>query len=229
MNEYSYVKRNYEQLLSEIADISARVGAPLPKLVAVTKSATDEELLALAESGVAAIGENRPQELARRGALLKEHGYSPELHQIGSLQSNKVKLIAPISELIHSVDSESQLRELSRAAKRLERDISVLIEINSAEEPQKGGILPTEAERFLETVLSYDGIRPIGLMTMGPAIAAEELRPYYRSTKLLFDKLRSRYGFGEYPVLSMGMSDSYKIAIEEGSTLVRVGRKLFIK
>ena len=230
MNDYGYIKRNYEALLAELSEISARVGKKEPKLVAVTKSATDDEVLALAALGVTAIGENRPQELARRGALLREHGFTPELHQIGSLQSNKVKLVAPIASLIHSVDSESQLRELERASERLSSSIPVLIEVNSACEPQKGGILPDDVERFLEKVLRTSGVRPLGLMTMGPATHdGETLRPYFNLCYSLFEKLKEQYGFSDEPVLSMGMSDSYGVAIECGSTLVRVGRKLFIK
>lgn len=230
MDNYAYIKRNYDALTEEVEKISERVGIPAPKIVAVTKSGDDNELLALARAGAYAIGENRPQELARRGALLCESGFTPELHQIGTLQSNKAKLVAPISTLIHSLDSESLLKELARVGERTGRSIPVLIEINSAREEQKGGIMPEDAERFLESVLKYGNVSPIGLMTMGPALASpSEIRTYFRNTRALFEKLNMRYGFGASPVLSMGMSDSYGIAIEEGSTLIRVGRRLFIK
>lgn len=230
MDNYAYIKRNYDTLCEEIEQISAQVGVSVPKLVSVTKSGDDAELLALLRAGAVAIGENRPQELSRRGTLLAEAGFHPELHQIGSLQSNKAKLVAPISTLIHSLDSESLLRELSRAGERLGKSIPVLIEINSACEEQKGGIMPNDAERFLERTLEFPHLSPVGLMTMGPVCAdPSDLRPYFRKTRQLFEKLNMQYGFGESPVLSMGMSDSYAIAIEEGSTLVRVGRRLFIK
>ena len=230
MNGYDYIKRNYEALTAELSDIAFRVGVTVPTLVAVTKSGSDEELIALAEAGASDIGENRPGELIRRADLLSERGYAPRLHQIGTLQSNKAKLVAPRAALIHSLDSDSLLRELSRQAMRLSVKIPVLIEINCAEEPQKGGILPSDAESFLERVLEHTEILPCGLMTMGPVThSPEELRPYFRATRSLFDKLNAQYGFGDAPVLSMGMSDSYRVAIEEGSTLVRVGRKLFIK
>ena len=115
-------------------------------------------------------------------------------------------------------------------AKKLGKKINALIEINSAKEEQKSGILPECAEEFFEQILEFDSIKVTGLMTMGPVSDdAEQLRQYFRLTKNLFDKLHSRYGFGEEPTLSMGMSDSYKVAIEEGSTLVRVGRRLFTK
>ena len=228
MCDYGYIKRNLDSLLEDIELISDRVGVRVPKLVSVTKSGTDEELAALCRAGASAIGENRPGELARRGALLSEAGLTPELHQIGTLQSNKAKLVCPTAALIHSLDSISLAKELDKQGKKLSRRIPVLIEVNSAEEPQKGGILPDDTERFIESIAGFDSLELRGLMTMGPAVDdAEQLRGYFRITKTLFDRLSSH--FGDSPVLSMGMSGSYRVAIEEGSTLVRVGTRLFVK
>lgn len=230
MTDYSYIKNNLENLEAELSEIAARAGTPKPKLVCVTKSGTDEELLALAAAGCDAIGENRPGELKRRGELLSEKGFSPELHQIGTLQSNKAKLICERAALIHSLDSISLAKELDKRGRALGVKIPTLIEINSACEPQKSGVMPDDAKSFLEQILTFDFIEITGLMTMGPAgISNDELRKYFRLTKKLFDELNSSYGFGQTPTLSMGMSDSYEAAIEEGSTLVRIGRKLFIK
>lgn len=225
-----YLRRNLEELSAELEAIAKRANVPAPKLVSVTKSGSDEELLELFRFGAAAMGENRPQELKRRAELLSSFGLSPELHQIGTLQSNKVKLIADKVTLIHSLDSLSLAKEIDKQAKKHNRKIPVLIEINSAKEPQKSGILPEDAERFYLEVSRFPNIEVVGLMTMGPAVCTDgELRSYFRETKKLFDELRKKYGFGEEPVLSMGMSDSYEIAIEEGSTMVRVGRRLFKK
>lgn len=231
MERFDYIKKNYRELIEEIDLIAKRVRVPSPKLVPVTKSGTDEELLALfREAGAKALGENRPGELKRRGELLADAGYFPELHEIGTLQSNKVKLIAERVTLIHSLDSISLAKEINRQAEKHLRKIPVLIEINSGEEPQKSGVLPSDAERFMEEILPFPNIEVKGLMTMGPALDdSEELRHYFRLTKSIFDKLNSSYGFGDTPILSMGMSDSFGVAIEEGSTLVRVGRRLFTK
>ncbi len=227
---YEYIKNNLESLFCDIERCADRAGTKAPKLVCVTKSGSDEELIALARAGARAIGENRPGELKRRGDLLKEIGILPELHQIGTLQSNKAKLVSEGASLIHSLESLSLAKELNKQGLNLNKRIPALIEINSAEEPQKMGVLPCDAERFLEQVLEFPGISVVGLMTMGPAGAeGEEIRRYFRLTKKLFDKLDAEYGFGDSATLSMGMSDSYQIAIEEGSTLVRVGRRLFIK
>jgi len=230
MENLEYIKRNYDALTDEVREISERVGASMPKIVAVTKSGSDEELIELVRCGASAIGENRPGELRRRYELLMANGLFPEMHEIGTLQSNKVKLVADIAALVHSLSTESTLREISKRAVAMGRKIPVLIEINSGEEPQKDGVMPSDARAFLEKCLATEGIEVKGLMTMGPNLdTGEELRPYFRRTKELFDALSSEYGFGEGPILSMGMSDSYGVAIEEGSTLIRVGRRLFKK
>lgn len=227
MEVLDYVKNNYLSLAEEVEQLGRKAGREVT-LVAVTKSGSDEELVELAKAGVTDIGENRPGELRRRGDLLRGIGYRPRLHEIGNLQRNKVKLIIETVDLIHSLDSIALATEIERQAERVGRTIPVLIEINSAREEQKGGINPEDAEEMYLALRSFSHIKVVGLMTMGPVCEdAEELRPYFRETKELFDRLNSSYGFDNGGILSMGMSDSYKVAIEEGSTLVRVGRKLF--
>lgn len=227
MEVLDYVKKNYLDLVEEIAELGREAGRSV-RLVAVTKSGSDEEILALAAASVTDIGENRPGELRRRGQLLNSHGYSPRLHEIGNLQRNKVKLIIGSVALIHSLDSISLAKEIDRQAGAIGRKIPVLIEINSGREAQKGGILPEEAEEFYLKIKELPNIEIAGLMTMGPVCEdAEMLRPCFRETKALFDRLNRCHGFSGEGILSMGMSDSYSVAIQEGSTLVRVGRKLF--
>ena len=229
MSEYGYVRENYERLMSEIGEYEARFARRIT-LVAVTKSGSDEELIALAEAGVADIGENRPTELKRRGDLLKEKGYAPNLHEIGNLQRNKVKLIIDSVSLIHSVGKLELAEEISKQAQRLGITVPVLIEINSAKEENKGGVFPEDAEALFLKVRELPGVSVRGIMTMGPALDdPEAMRPYFRLTKELFDRINNVYGFDADGILSMGMSDSYAVAIEEGSTLIRVGRKLFDK
>jgi hypothetical protein len=135
-----------------------------------------------------------------------------------------------ISGLVRRGSVPRLARDISRQAEAKGLKIPVLIEVNSAEEPNKSGVLPSDAEALLCEIAELPGISLSGLMTMGPVCDnPEDLRKYFRLTKKLFDLFFERYGFGESPILSMGMSDSYKVAIEEGSTLVRVGRKLFRK
>lgn len=229
MREYEYVKENYEKLKREIEGCEERYGRKIT-LVAVTKSGTDEELLALADAGVSDVAENRPGELHRRAQLLRENGYRPRLHEIGNLQRNKVKLVMGVADLIHSVGKYELAKEISRQAEALGITVPVLIEINSAKEELKGGVYPEEAEALFLKVRELGGIRVEGIMTMGPALAdAEKLRPYFKLTKEIFDRINKSYGFAGEGILSMGMSESYAVAIEEGSTLIRVGRKLFEK
>lgn len=230
MENFEYVKNNYASLTEELRELATRLGTAVPTLVAVTKSGSDEELLALVGAGAVDIGENRPGEVKRRGELLRSQGFSPRMHEIGTLQRNKIKLIADSVHMIHSVDSFHLAKDINRHAEAHGRTIPVLIEVNSAKEEQKSGVFPDDAERLLTEIKNLPNISVVGLMTMGPvSIDAEDLRPFFRNTKKLFDRLIDSYGFGEHPTLSMGMSDSYRVAIEEGSTLVRVGRRLFLK
>ena len=229
MSNYGYVENNLKSLREEIDGLERCYGRKIT-LVAVTKSGSDEEVIALAAAGIEDIAENRPSELARRAQLLDELGYHPRLHEIGNLQRNKVKLVSGIASLIHSVGSLSLAREISKKAVELGIVIPVLIEVNSAREEMKGGVMPEECEALFLAVRELPSIEVMGIMTMGPASDnAEEMRPYFRLTKQLFDLINEKYGFSGEGILSMGMSDSYRVAIEEGSTLIRVGRKLFDK
>ena len=230
MENLSYIKRNFDSLTEEIRDLASSLGIATPRLVCVTKSGSDEELLELARVGALEMGENRPQEVKRRFELLRANGFEARMHEIGTLQRNKIKLVAPCADMIHSVDSIKLASDINRHAEVLGRKIPILIEINSAKEEQKSGVLPEDAERLLTEIMKLGSLTVSGLMTMGPVVEdPEETREYFRLTKKLFDTLGERYGFGDTPTLSMGMSDSYRVAIEEGSTLVRVGRRLFIK
>ena len=227
---YNYINDNYRALLSEIEEVASATHGQRVTLVAVTKSGSDDELLALCRSGATDIGENRPQELKRRADLIKNAGYNPNFHEIGNLQKNKVKLIADCVSLIQSVDNLSLAEKISAQAVDIGRVIPVLVEINSAKEQDKGGVMPEEAEELFLKIRSLPGISVRGIMTMGPVCEnPEDIRPYFKLTKEIFDKIKHAYGFDGEPILSMGMSDSYRIAIEEGATLVRVGRRLFIK
>ena len=226
---YGYIQKNLSALRAELLELQKKYGNEIT-LVAVTKSGTDDELVALAKAGIENIGENRPGELKRRGELLADAGYHPCLHEIGNLQRNKVKYIIDKVSLIHSLDNLELAKEINKRASAIGRVVPVLIEINSAEEPQKDGVLPNDAMRFYEQIKDMPSISVRGLMTMGPVCDdPEQIRPYFRLTRELFDKMKAKGCFADGGILSMGMSDSYRVAIEEGATLVRVGRRLFNK
>jgi PLP dependent protein len=192
---------------SEIAERYARVCdvvGPAVTVVVATKYVSAEELGALAEAGVAVVGENRAQDLERKRAL---YGDAFRWHFIGHLQSNKVKVVNRLCELVHSVDSESAARRVT---------IPALLEVNLAGESSKSGVEPREIGAFVER---YPVIR--GLMTMPPLSGDPEAsRPY-------FGRLRELAAEHRLSELSMGTSQDYRVAAEEGATLVRVGATIF--
>ena len=227
MNHYTYIKRNLDAVTASLADAAARSGYPTPELVAVTKSASPEQVLALAELSVPCMAENRVQLLRERKELLAGRGQCFDL--IGSLQTNKVKHVVGEVRLIQSLDSLHLAAEINRISEKRGVVTSVLVEINSAREQAKGGVLPEQAEAFVSALSDYPAIRVLGLMTMGPASRdPSALRACFRETRALFVRLLEAGAFAsDTPVLSMGMSESYLIAAEEGATMVRVGRALF--
>lgn len=228
--DFGYVKRNFELISGEISELSKKYSEGGVTLVSVTKSATDEEVLELCRSGASDIGENRPQMLKARSELVGGAGLSPRIHAIGSVQRNKAKIVARCADILHSLDSVRLAEAIDAEAEKLGITVPALIEINSAKEAAKGGIMPEDAESFYLELRKFAHIKPLGIMTIGPVCENPcDIRPYFRLAKSIFDDLKARYGFEGGGILSMGMSDSYRIAIEEGSTLVRIGRRLFIK
>jgi pyridoxal phosphate enzyme (YggS family) len=173
-------------------------------IVAATKYVSVDDLAALADAGIEIVGENRAQDLERKHA---EYGDRFRWHFIGHLQSNKTKVVNEICELVHSLDSESAARRLT---------VPALVEVNLAGEGTKSGISPEELPRFLEL---YGDVR--GLMTMPPETTDPEAsRSYFRQLR----ELAEAHGLSQ---LSMGTSQDYKVAVEEGATLVRVGSILY--
>ena len=173
-------------------------------IVAATKYVRFEEMDALAQAGIEIVGENRAQDLERKHAA---YGDAFRWHFIGHLQSNKAKAVNGVCELVHSLASES-------AARRLQ--VPALVEVNLSGEPSKSGVSPEELPSLLT---AYPDVR--GLMTMPPAAAEpEDSRPYFRRLR----ELAAAHGLAE---LSMGTSQDYRVAVEEGATLVRLGSVLF--
>jgi PLP dependent protein len=192
---------------SEIADRYARVRdevGPAVTVVVATKYVTAEEMTALAGARVEVVGENRAQDLERKHAL---YGDAFRWHFIGHLQSNKVKVVNGLCELVHSLGSDSSARRLT---------VPALLEVNLSGEGSKSGVHPDEIGAFVER---YPLIQ--GLMTMPPLAGnPESSRPYFRRLR----DLAAEYGLSE---LSMGTSQDYRVAVEEGATLVRVGETIF--
>ncbi len=209
---------NVRQILSEIPEHV--------QVVAAAKTRSADEIREAVHAGVALIGENYVQE-AR--AVIAEVGDLARWHFIGHIQTNKVKYIVPLFDMIETLDSMPLAQTVDRLAGRLGRVMPVLVEVNSAQEPQKAGVLPEDVLPFIRQINTLEHIRIQGLMTMGPFLDDPEgLRPYFRATRELFDEVAKAAVPGvEMKHLSMGMSDSYRIAIEEGATLVRIGTMIF--
>ena len=192
-------------------------------LIAVTKTISAEVAAALPELGVLDVGENRPQELWRKAALLPS---TVRWHLIGHLQRNKIDRTLPLVRMIHSVDSVRLLEELEKQAKS---PIDVLLEVNASGETSKHGLAPGEIAALVETIQPLQRVRVRGLMTMAALENdPERCRPTFRLLRELRDSLAQRLGPPhQVDQLSMGMSNDFEVAIEEGATLVRIGTALF--
>ncbi len=195
---------------------------PVPRLVAVTKTHTPEEILPLAELGITEIGENRVQELREKLPALQGKF---DIHLIGRLQRNKVRQIVRDVSMIQSVDSLPLAEEIHARSLAAERRMPVLVEVSPAGEEQKGGVPFAETEAFLRSIAPLDGIRVRGLMAVMPLTDDREyLGGLFARMRELFDRLREtaidRVGMEE---LSMGMSGDYRLAAAHGATMVRVG------
>ncbi|MDH7513194.1 MAG: YggS family pyridoxal phosphate-dependent enzyme [Clostridiales bacterium] len=195
-------------------------------LVAAAKSRAPEEILEAVRGGVKIIGENYVQEAL---AAFQVVGRQAEWHFIGHLQRNKVKKAVEFFDLIETVDSLDIGQEISKRSAARGKVTPILVEINSGREPQKFGVMPEEAKDLVKQLGCLPSINVQGLMTMGPEFGdPEEARPYFRVTREIFEEVKAT-GFPgvEMKWLSMGMSHSYRVAIEEGANMVRIGTKIF--
>ncbi len=215
---------NYKIIQKNISEAALRSGRnpDLIKLIAVTKTVSVEEVRRAANLGITDFGENRVQEAAPKVKQMPQLRW----HFIGHLQSNKVKDVLPCYTLIHSLDRPSLAKELQRCAEKFDRIAEVLVQVNTSGEESKFGLKPEKLSLFLEQASGYSRIRIKGLMTMAPFVDdPEETRPCFRLLRQLREE-NARAGF-ELPELSMGMTNDYQVAIEEGATMVRIGSALF--
>jgi len=216
--------KNYKALLENIDQAARRSGRDpeTVKLIAVTKTVGIEEVRRAAALGITDFGENRVQEAAAKVANVPEVRW----HFIGHLQSNKVKDVLPAYTLIHSLDRSSLAGALQRCAERINRNVNALIQVNVSGEQSKYGLAPEDLTGFLKKVSTYDRIIVKGLMTMAPFVDnPEDTRIYFRRLRQLRDE--NATADRDLPELSMGMTNDYLVAIEEGATMVRIGTALF--
>jgi PLP dependent protein len=198
-------------------------------LVAISKTKTIEEIMEAYQTGHRIFGENKVQELTYKYEQMPK---DIAWHMVGHLQSNKVKYIAPFVDLIHSVDSLSLLKEIDKQAKKHNRVINCLLEVYIAEEETKFGLNDDEVIKLIESpeIETYMNVRIVGLMGMATYTDNNnQIRKEFRYLSTLFKNLKASH-FADHPEfkeISMGMSSDYPIAVEEGSTLIRVGSKIF--
>ena len=210
----------------------ATVKSTLPtttRLIAVSKTKPVEDLQQAYDAGQRVFGENKALEMRDKYEVLPK---DIEWHFIGHLQTNKIKYIVPFVSLIHSVDSLNLLKEINKEAAKKGRAIDCLLQFHIASEDTKFGLDYTEAEALLnsEEYASMENIRIVGVMGMATFTNdTDKVRAEFKNLKTIFDKLKEKYfaDSDSFKEISMGMSDDYKIAIEEGSTLVRVGSAIF--
>lgn len=224
------ISENIEIIRNGIKEICNKKGLNYDEitLIAVTKTIDIMRIKEAIASGINDIGENKVQEIMDKYEDLKELS---KFHLIGHLQSNKVKYIIDKVKLIHSVDSLSLMDEINKRAKKAETIANILIQINVAREDTKFGIDIEELDSYIEYTSKLDSLRVQGLMTIAPYFEdAEKARPIFRTLKSKYDELSKRdYSNIEMKFLSMGMTNDYKIALEEGSNMIRVGTGIFGK
>ena len=229
LERFNYIRENYRRVQENISEAMARrrVGSGPVRLLAATKTVQPDAILfAVDHLGLSLIGENRTTDLVEKYPALEGR---VEQHFIGHLQTNKVKQVVGRVSLIESVDSLRLAQEISRRSEMLGITTDILVEINSGREENKGGVLPEDARAAVREFDALAGIRVRGLMTMAPVCAnIEDSRKYFRETYAIFIDIfeKNKHNIIE-PVLSMGMSSTYAIAIEEGATEVRVGQAIF--
>jgi pyridoxal phosphate enzyme (YggS family) len=213
---------NYRNVLDKLSPYRA-------KLIVVSKYRSFDEIETVKNWGQNIFGENRVQELIAKNEL---HGSNLEWHLIGSLQKNKVKAIIPIVKLIHSVDSLSLLQEINKQAEKHEVIQECLLQIKIAKEETKQGLLPSEVKTFLsdETFGQMKNIQIRGIMGMATNTEdSQQIKSEFKQLRILFDDIKQDY-FSNNPLfseISAGMSDDFPIALDEGSTLVRIGSLIF--
>ena len=223
------IAENLKSIKARIIKSAERAGRHPEEiqLVAVTKTVDIPQVKELIEASQTIIGENRVQEARRKADLLKD--YEITWHLIGHLQTNKVKHAVPLFDMIHSVDSLKLAEHINNYAAKIEKIQSILLEVNISEENSKFGLETGETVEIVKNISEFPNIKLEGLMTMAPFVAdPEETRPIFRGLReLRVNQLSNEFPELDLPHLSMGMTNDFEVAVEEGATLVRIGTALY--
>lgn len=227
MTDIMQIRENLERVRERISSAQSRAGLEgAVTIVAVTKTHPAAVVEAGLEAGLERFGENRVQELEEKVAAVGRE--RAEWHLVGHLQRNKVRQALPLFDLIHSINSLRLARELSKEAERAGQVVEGLVQVNTSGEASKYGFDEAEAVAAVAQIAALPMLRISGLMTMAPFTADEaELRRCFSRARMLFEQCSSEIAEFEARHLSMGMSNDFEIAVEEGSTMVRLGTVLF--
>lgn len=214
------IKKNVKKILDELPEDV--------ELVAAAKTRTPEEMREAIEAGIKIVGENYVQEAQKAFEAI---GKRVKWHFIGYLQKNKVKKAVKIFDMIETIDSYMLAQEIDKRCSQISKIMPILIEINSGREEQKSGVFPEDALDLIQKISLLPQIKVMGLMTMGPRFGnPEDSRPYFTETRKVFEKIKAlNLPRIEMKYLSMGMTNSYQIAIEEKANMVRIGTLIFGK
>jgi pyridoxal phosphate enzyme (YggS family) len=213
------IRQNVAELLATLPD-----GV---ELVAAAKARTPEEVLEAVEAGIRIIGENYVKEAKEVHELI---GDRAKWHFIGTMRKHNVrKTVLEIFDMIESVDSLEIAREIDKRCAQIGKIMPVLVEVNSGREPQKSGVVPEDVEQLIREISGLKNIKVMGLMTMGPRFGdPEDSRPYFAETRRVFEDLKAlKLPNIEMKYLSMGMTNSYQVALEEGANIIRIGTRIF--
>lgn len=217
-----------DKIRENVEKIKAQIVPYNPTIVAVTKYFDESQIIKYYNLGFRDFGENRVKDAVEKiNKLPEEIKMNSRFHLIGHLQTNKVKLAVGNFDLIHSVDSFKLAQAISEEAKAKGIIQKILLQINNANEEQKSGFSPNELKQEFNKILNLDSIKIEGVMNMAPINSSKEnLHKLFRNIKQIYDELQSEFGV-ELKQISMGMSNDYQIALEEGATIIRLGRILF--
>ena len=227
------IKDNILRINEKIQEICAKIKQDPKniKIVAVSKGRTEEQIKEVINAGIFDIGENRIQEakIKYQGIRNTEYGIRIKWHMVGHLQTNKVKEAVKIFDLIQSVDSFYLAQEINKTAEKINKIQEILIEVKTSPEVTKFGIEPDKLLELIINLKEFKNIKIKGLMTIAPLVDdSEKTRPYFRKLKQLQDKINTSGLLKEkMQILSMGMTNDFSVAIEEGSNMLRLGRAIF--
>ncbi|MCK4777282.1 MAG: YggS family pyridoxal phosphate-dependent enzyme [Actinomycetia bacterium] len=221
------IKNNIDRIKHDIQEAALKTDRSLRDItiIGVTKNRTLPEIKKVYDAGIIHFGENKVQEFLKKYPLKSE---DCKYHFIGHLQRNKVKYLLGKIDLIQSIDTRRLAEEIDKRAKEIQIVQDVLIEINIGKEYSKYGVFTEEIKNFLQELKDFKNIKIKGLMTMAPFVLPEETRRFFKKMKKLFIMIKEKNICGvEMKYLSMGMSNDFKVAVEEGSNMVRIGQAIF--